>query len=125
MNQYQHASTNVAIAEPSYERSDVRRRDIVNHAISVQETSNTVAALEYLKSHDIAPNVIERVLLEPAKRRHYIAQRSRNTLVVGCTSISKSYQIEGISGIPGGPVMHKKFSKEFLKFFFRFSPLTF
>jgi hypothetical protein len=74
MNQYQYAGANVAVIEPSYERTDARRRDIVNQAISVQETSNTMAALEYLKSHGIAPQVIERVLLEPAKRRYHLAQ---------------------------------------------------
>ena len=70
MNQYQFAGANVAVIEPSYARTDARRRDIVNNAISVQEASNTVAALEYLKSQGIAPHVIERVLLEPARRGH-------------------------------------------------------
>jgi hypothetical protein len=59
----------MATADPNYERLDLRMRDIVNHGISVQESSNTVAALEYLKSHDIDPRVIERVLLEPQRRR--------------------------------------------------------
>jgi hypothetical protein len=57
----------VAVAD--YQRQDMRRRDIVNHGISVQESSNTMSAIEYLKSHDIDPNVIERVLLEPHRRR--------------------------------------------------------
>jgi hypothetical protein len=74
MNQYQYAGASVALVEPTYERTDARRRDIVNHAISVQEASNTMAALEYLKSHDIPSQVIERVLLEPARRRHFMAQ---------------------------------------------------
>lgn len=52
-----------------YERSDARSRDIVDHAITVQETANTMAAVEYLKSHDVAAHVIERVLLEPMRRR--------------------------------------------------------
>lgn len=68
MNQYQYA-----VVEPSYERSDARRRDIVNHAISLQEASNTVSAVEYLKAHGIAAQVIERVLLEPGKRRNHLA----------------------------------------------------
>lgn len=59
----------LAVAEPDYQRLDMRRRDIVNHAISVQESSNTMSAIEYLKAHDIDPRVIERVLLEPARRR--------------------------------------------------------
>ena len=54
---------------PPQERRDVRQRAIIDYAIEVQESSNTVAALEYLKSRDIAPGVIERVLLEPARRR--------------------------------------------------------
>jgi hypothetical protein len=62
-------SSRLALAEPHYERLDVKRRDIVNHGISVQESSNTMAALEYLRAHDIDASVIERVLLEPQRRR--------------------------------------------------------
>ncbi|RSZ60539.1 hypothetical protein HF313_21350 [Massilia atriviolacea] len=57
------------MADPAYQRQDLRQRDIVNHAISVQESSNTMAAIEYLKSRDIPPDVIARVLLEPQRRR--------------------------------------------------------
>jgi hypothetical protein len=60
---------NVAIAEPNYERRDVRCRDIVDHAIAVQESRNTMSAFEYLKSHDVDADVIERVLLDPERRR--------------------------------------------------------
>lgn len=64
------AATGAAgFAEPGYERVDLRRRDIVNHGISVQENTNTMAAIEYLKSHDIDARVIERVLLDPCRRR--------------------------------------------------------
>ncbi|MGZ8289064.1 MAG: hypothetical protein ACXW2U_06095 [Telluria sp.] len=74
MSQYQGAgAVNLAMVEPPYERTDARKRDIVNRAISVQEASNTVSALEYLKSHGISPSVIERVLLEPGRRRHQLA----------------------------------------------------
>jgi hypothetical protein len=59
----------VADAQDHYERLDMRRRDVVNHAISVQESSNTMAAIEYLKAHDVDAAVIERVLLEPQRRR--------------------------------------------------------
>jgi hypothetical protein len=59
----------LAYDEPNYQRRDVRCRDIVDHAISVQESSNTMSAVEYLKSHDIAAHVIERVMLEPDRRR--------------------------------------------------------
>lgn len=60
---------NLARGEPSHERCDVRCRDIVDHAIAVQESRNTMSAVEYLKSHDIASHVIERVLLDPERRR--------------------------------------------------------
>lgn len=62
-------SGNTAVAEADYQRQDLRKRDIVNHGIAVQESSNTVAAIEYLKSHDIDSVVIARVLLEPQRRR--------------------------------------------------------
>jgi hypothetical protein len=62
-------SNNSALDELTYERRDLRCRDIVDHAITVQESSNTMSAFEYLKSHDIATHVIERVLLDPDRRR--------------------------------------------------------
>lgn len=42
---------------------------IVNRGIQVQSSFNTVCAIEYLKSHNIDPKVIERVLLHPDQRR--------------------------------------------------------
>jgi hypothetical protein len=71
MNRKAIESGGMAVAEADYQRTDVRRRDIVNHGISVQESGNTVSAIEYLKSHDIDPHVIERVLLEPHRRRNH------------------------------------------------------
>lgn len=62
--------SDLGLDEPNYQRRDVRCRDIVDHAISVQESRNTMSAVEYLKSHDIAPHVIERVLLDPERRRN-------------------------------------------------------
>lgn len=59
----------LAMDEPIYARRDLRCRDIVDHAISVQESGNTMSAFEYMKSHDIAAEVMERVLLEPDRRR--------------------------------------------------------
>jgi hypothetical protein len=70
MSQHRQQVGALCAARPDYQRQDNRRRDIVNHGISVQESSNTVSAIEYLKSHDIAPDVIERVLLEPQRRRN-------------------------------------------------------
>jgi len=63
------ASEDQSVAVADHQRQDMRRRDIVNHGISVQESSNTVSAIEYLKAHDIDAGVIERVLLEPSRRR--------------------------------------------------------
>lgn len=54
---------------PAYERRDVRCRDIVDHAIDVLATSSTMSAVEYLMSHDIAAHIIERVVLDPSRRR--------------------------------------------------------
>lgn len=62
-------AASLALDEPGYERRDMRCRDIVDHAIVVQESRNTMSAFEYLKSHDIAIDVIERVLLDPERRR--------------------------------------------------------
>jgi hypothetical protein len=75
MNQSNNSlASNFALDEPNYERRDVRCRDIVDHAISVQASRNTMSAFEYLKSHDISAEVIERVLLDPARRRTNSAQ---------------------------------------------------
>ena len=68
MNQFLQ-SGDLAVAEADYQRMDLRRRDIVNQGISLQESSNTMSAIEYLKANDIDPDVIERVLLEPSRRR--------------------------------------------------------
>lgn len=70
MNQYQtEFSGDLAVATPVEARLDRQKRDIVQHGISMQQTSNTMSAVEYLKSRDVAPHVIERVLLEPRRRR--------------------------------------------------------
>jgi hypothetical protein len=70
MNHTPHTlAGDLAFDAPDYQRRDVRCRDIVDHAISVQESRNTMSAVEYLKSHDIAAHVIERVMLEPSRRR--------------------------------------------------------
>lgn len=64
-----HHNPDALSAAAGYTRLDGRRRDIVDHAISVQESRNTMSAVEYLKAHDIDPAVIARVLLEPTRRR--------------------------------------------------------
>ncbi|MDN4039606.1 hypothetical protein [Massilia sp. YIM B02443] len=50
-------------------RSDARQRDIVAGGIALLRESGIMTAVEYLKSHAIRPHVIERVLLEPQRRR--------------------------------------------------------
>ena len=50
-------------------RHDETKRNIVERGISMQESSNTMSAVEYLKSRDIGAQVIARVLLEPERRR--------------------------------------------------------
>ncbi len=50
-------------------RTDARQRVIVDAGIAVQGSSNTMSAVEYLRTRDIRSHVIERVLLEPHRRR--------------------------------------------------------
>ena len=50
-------------------RHDDTQRTIVERGISMQQTSNTMSAVEYLRSRDVGPHVIARVLLEPERRR--------------------------------------------------------
>jgi hypothetical protein len=71
MNQHQiEISGDLAIVTPGDARLDQRQRDIVDYGISMQTTSNTMSAFEYLKSRDVDSRVIERVLLEPRRRRN-------------------------------------------------------
>lgn len=54
-----------------YQRRDARQKDIVDLGIALQQRSNTMSALEYLRSQDIGNDVIERVLTEPGRRRSW------------------------------------------------------
>nr|WP_314542985.1 hypothetical protein [uncultured Massilia sp.] len=56
-----------------YQRRDAQRRDIVDLGIALQQRSNTMTAVEYLRSQDIGNDVIERVLTEPGRRRAWYA----------------------------------------------------
>ena len=51
------------------QRSDEQSSAVVNRGIQVQSSFNTVCAIEYMKSHNVDPQVIERVLLHPEQRR--------------------------------------------------------
>lgn len=55
----------------SYQRRDERQRDIVDLGIALQQRSNTMSAVEYLRSQDVGHDVIERVLTEPGRRRSW------------------------------------------------------
>ena len=50
-------------------RTNQKMFDIVNMGIAVQAAFSTLCALEYLKSYNIDPELIERVLLQPERRR--------------------------------------------------------
>jgi len=55
-----------------YLRSDEQRKDIVDLGIALQQRSNTMSAVEYLRSQGIGHDVIERVLTEPGRRRSWV-----------------------------------------------------
>ncbi|HAT31818.1 MAG TPA: hypothetical protein DCW29_13470 [Janthinobacterium sp.] len=57
------------VTELYQQRVDQEAHHIVNQGISVQSSFNTVCAIEYLKSHNVDAQVIERVLLHPELRR--------------------------------------------------------
>lgn len=54
-----------------YQRRDIHQRDVVDLGIALQQRSNTMSALEYLRSQDVGHDVIERVLTEPGRRRSW------------------------------------------------------
>jgi hypothetical protein len=58
-------------AHVPYQRRDTERRDIVDLGIALQQRSNTMSAVEYLRSQDVGHAVIERVLTEPGRRRSW------------------------------------------------------
>lgn len=55
----------------SYQRRDTRQREVVDLGIALQQRSNTMSAVEYLRSQDVGHDVIERVLTEPGRRRSW------------------------------------------------------
>lgn len=65
-----HAESPISI---SYQRRDEQRREIVDLGIALQQRSNTMSAVEYLRSQDVGHDVIERVLTEPGRRRSWSA----------------------------------------------------
>lgn len=58
-----------AMQQSGQQRTDARCSEIVNKGIAVQDCFSTLCAIEYLKSNNVRPDVIERVLLHPDLRR--------------------------------------------------------
>lgn len=56
----------------SYQRRNTRQRDIVDLGIALQQRSNTMTAVEYMRSQEVGHDVIERVLTEPGRRRSWL-----------------------------------------------------
>lgn len=56
---------------PPQQRYNARCSEIVDKGIAVQNCFSTLCAIEYLKSNNIQPDVIERVLLHPDLRRKF------------------------------------------------------
>jgi len=61
-------SDEIAIA---YQRRDDDMRDVVDLGIALQQRSNTMTAVEYLRSQQVSNDVIQRVLTEPGRRRSW------------------------------------------------------
>jgi hypothetical protein len=54
-----------------YQRRDALQEDVVDLGIALQQRSNTMSAVEYLRSQNVGNDVIERVLTEPGRRRSW------------------------------------------------------
>ncbi len=54
-----------------YQRRDTHQKDIVDLGIALQQRSNTMSAVEYMRSQNVGNDVIERVLTEPGRRRSW------------------------------------------------------
>ncbi|WP_035373113.1 hypothetical protein [Pseudoduganella violaceinigra] len=59
-------------------RVDAARSAIVDRGIEVQASFSTVCAVEYMKSQNIAPHIIQRVLLQPEQRRQAVQVMHKN-----------------------------------------------
>ena len=55
----------------SYQRRDDNQKDIVDLGIALQQRSNTMSAVEYMRSQGVNHVIIERVLTEPGRRRSW------------------------------------------------------
>ncbi len=64
-----HRLESVPQTDYRQQRHDEQSSAVVDRGISVQSSFNTICAIEYMKSHNVSPQVIERVLLHPEQRR--------------------------------------------------------
>jgi len=69
MSPYRAQDINQRVAGSAELRQNASQRDVVARGIATQLDSGSVPAVEYLKTHGVRPHVIERVLLEPERRR--------------------------------------------------------
>lgn len=70
MNQETLELDNATTAVP-YQRRDAHLTDVVDLGIALQQRSNTMSAVEYMRSQNVGHDVIERVLTEPGRRRSW------------------------------------------------------
>jgi len=69
MSPFRAQEINQCLAASSELRRNTGQRDVVARGIATLRESGIVPAVEYLKSHGVRAQVIERVLLEPERRR--------------------------------------------------------
>lgn len=69
MSPYRAKDINQRVAAAPEPRQNASQRDVVARGIATLCESGIMPAVEYLKSHGVRPKVIERVLLEPERRR--------------------------------------------------------
>lgn len=69
MSPYRAQDINQRVAGSSELRQNASQCDVVARGIATLVESGIMPAVEYLKSHGVRLHVIERVLLEPQRRR--------------------------------------------------------
>lgn len=69
MSPFRAQEINQCLAVSSELRRNTGQCDIVARGLLTLRESGIMPAVEYLKSHGVRPQVIQRVLLEPARRR--------------------------------------------------------
>ena len=69
MSPFRAQEINQVLAASSELRRNIDQRDIVARGIATLGECGIMPAVEYFKAHGVRPQVIERVLLEPERRR--------------------------------------------------------